>query len=230
MGKILLIEDSYDSQVLVRSALRDVDDLDVAPTLKDARALLEKHSYDLLLIDVALPDGNGFEFCSMLLTEKAEDRPSVLFLTGKQNISDKLMGFSVGADDYMVKPFEPLELKARVRNIVKNRRDTERSSQIYAVGNLRLDVLAFKAEIVTESETKTLNLTPTEFKLLHSLAKQPGQVFSRDQLLYALSGGREHVLDRTIDSHLSRARKKLAGCTHNVESIYGVGYRFAKVS
>lgn len=230
MSKILLIEDSDGCQLLVRSALQNMGELHIARDLKEARALIDKGDYQLLLIDVNLPDGNGFEFCSALLTEKAPARPRVLFLTGNGQISDKLMGYSVGADDYLVKPFEPLELKARVSAMLRNSATETRQAEEIHIGNLHLHVAAMRAEIMDGAEARLLDLTPTEFKLLYCLAKQEGHVFSRDQLLYNLSAGRTHVLDRTIDSHLCRTRKKLEGCTHNVESIYGVGYRFTKAA
>jgi two-component system, OmpR family, response regulator len=228
MSKILLIEDSPDCRLLVSSALSGIGEIHCAPTLGEAKAFLAKSSFDLLVIDVNLPDGNGFQFCSALLMEKQAIRPRIFFLTGKAEIADKLLGYAIGADDYLAKPFEPLELRARVKAMLRSAQAAESGSQSLAVGNLLLTPSSLKAELVGGAEPHLLSFTPTEFKLLYCLAKQEGQIFTRDQLMNALSEGRIHVLDRTIDSHISRARKKLSGCTHTVESIYGVGYRFAK--
>jgi DNA-binding response OmpR family regulator len=228
MRRILVIEDSPDCQLVVRSSLASLGELFFAQNSEEAKALLSKNAFDLLVIDVNLPDGNGFELCSLILAQTSPKAPRVLFLTGNSELKDKLLGFSVGADDYIVKPFEPLELRARAQKMLVNKDEMAEAAQNFVVGNLRLQLRFLKAEILGEDQTKSVDLTPTEFKLLHCLASQEGQVFSRDQLLYNLSEGRAHVLDRTIDSHLSRTRKKLSGCTHNVESIYGVGYRFVK--
>src|SRR5438128_1141403 len=101
MGHVLLVDDSMDCQLLVSRAIQDSVTLEIAPALSDARALLESRHYDLILLDVDLPDGNGFGLCSSLRAESGSKRPRIVFLTGSQGISEKLTGFSVGADDYI---------------------------------------------------------------------------------------------------------------------------------
>jgi DNA-binding response OmpR family regulator len=230
MSKILLIEDSVDCQILVQRGLQGHSEVQCAKTLQEAKAILETTNFDLLIIDVNLPDGNGFQFCSYFLMQKKLPHPHIFFLTGNDQIADKLLGFSIGAADYLVKPFDPLELKARVKAILRNAQEAAVVAQRLTVGNLSLSPSALKAELIGEQESSPIDFTPTEFKLVYCLAKQEGQIFTRDQLLNNLSDGRVHVIDRTIDSHLSRTRKKLAGCTHTIESIYGVGYRFCKAA
>jgi DNA-binding response OmpR family regulator len=228
MARVLLVDDSYDCQLLVKRALEDSVDLVVAPTLEKAKSLLQSQDFDLLLLDVNLPDGDGFGFCSSLLFEKGNHRPRVLFLTGKTEMADKLTGFSVGGDDYLVKPFEPLELRARVQAHVRNIRETILAARTVQIGNMRMDLSSHSVDLATRAGKVPIDFTPTEFKLLHYLAKQEGQISSRGQLLAALFDGKVHVVDRTIDAHLSRVRKKLMECTHTIEPVYGVGYRFAK--
>lgn len=228
MGRILLVEDSPDSQLLARRALEDIAELIIAGNVDTACKLLEANEFDLLLVDVQLPDGDGYGLCSKLLADRGPNRPRVVFLTGKGALENKLTGFSVGADDYLVKPVDPLELRARVQAQLRACRDASLQQNVLKAGNLKLDISSHAASLNTGAEQKEVELTPTEFKLLHQLARSPGQIFSREQLLQSLGGGKVHVTDRTIDAHLCRVRKKLAACTHSVEPIYGVGYRFAK--
>lgn len=228
MGRILLIEDSPDSQLIARRALEDMAEVIIAGNIENARKLLEANEFDVLLVDVALPDGDGFGFCTTLLAGAGGFRPKIMFLTGKGALEDKLTGFSVGGDDYLVKPVDPLELRARVQAQLRSCREAVIHANVLRAGNLKLDISAHSACLASGITSMELDLTPTEFKLLHQLAKNPGQVYSREQLLQSLKGGKVHVTDRTVDAHLCRVRKKLAACTHNVEPIYGVGYRFSK--
>ncbi len=229
LGRILLVEDSPDTQLLVQRALESTAELTVASTQNEALRIIKQQEFDLLIVDVQLPDGNGFGLCSTLLTDSHAMRPRILFLTGKGELADKLTGFSVGGDDYLVKPVDPLELRARVQAQLRQCRETVLQMNTLKAGNLRLDMHAYQASVEAPAGGP-LDLTPTEFKLLSQMARHEGQVFSREQLLQILKGGKVHVTDRTIDAHLCRLRKKLAACTHSVESIYGVGYRFLKKS
>lgn len=228
MGRILLIEDSPDSQMLARRALEDMAELIIAGNIETATKLLQSNEFDVLLVDVQLPDGDGYGFCSRLMATAGTQRPKIMFLTGKGTLEDKLTGFSVGGDDYLVKPVDPLELRARVQAQLRACREAVLQANVLKAGNLKLDVSCHGASVAHGADLEELELTPTEFKLLHQLARSPGQVFSREQLLQSLKGGKVHVTDRTIDAHLCRVRKKLQRCTHSVEPIYGVGYRFAK--
>lgn len=230
MGRILLIEDSPDGQFLARRALEDVAELIIAGNLGSARQLLAANEFDVLIVDVQLPDGDGFELCSELISKQQEStRPRIVFLTGLNDLADKLAAFSLGCDDYVVKPVDPLELRARVQAQLRSCREAVLGTNVLKAGNLRLDVSSRSARLGNGTEPEELDLTPTEFKLLQHLARHPGQVFSREQLLEAVRGGSKvHVTDRTIDAHICRVRKKLSACTYGVEPIYGVGYRFAK--
>jgi len=227
--QILLIEDSLDCQTLVSRSLEGTAQVMVASDLLAAEELLEKHDFDLLLLDVGLPDGDGFGFCSRLLAELGPNRPRVLFLTGKSKISDKLTGFSMGADDYLVKPFDPLELRARVQAQLRSRRELAGAAQSVRVGNLEMNLVTYFVQIKTDTGFLHPELTPTEFRMLYQLAKNEGRVLSRDQLLSSISEDNLDASDRAVDVHVSRIRKKLAGCSHAIESMYGIGYRLIQI-
>lgn len=223
--QVLLVEDSLDCQSLVTRSLEGSAQVTIASDLKSARKLLESNRFDVMLLDVGLPDGDGFGFCSSILTEQGPNRPRILFLTGNSKSSDKLTGFTVGADDYVVKPFDPLELKARVQAHLRHRREITEAAQAVRVGNLELNLVNYFVEVKTESGPAHPSLTPSEFRLLYQLAKNEGRVVTREQILSSLSEDNLDVSDRSVDVHISRLRKKLLGCSHSIESIYGVGYR-----
>lgn len=230
MGRVLLVEDSPSNQVFVRRALDECAEVLVAPTQEAALAILRDQDFDLLIIDAGLPDGDGFGLCATFLRERNRPRPRVLFLTGKGQLSDKLTGFSVGGDDYLVKPVDPLELRARVEAQLRHCREAALRTNHLRAGNLVVNLDTHEARIEGVTGSSLIELTLTEFKLLLRLAKHESRVFSREQLLEGLGGGKVHVTDRTVDAHVCRLRRKLsdAGCTHNVDPVYGVGYRFAR--
>jgi DNA-binding response OmpR family regulator len=229
MERVLLVEDSVDCQILVRRALEQSVKLEIAPDLATAKRMLAADTYDLLLLDVELPDGDGFGLCSSLINEGGNARPRIMFLTGSQKIGEKLTGFSVGGDDYLTKPFNVLELKARVQAQLRTYADLTKSKRRIKVGNLMLDLSCYSAEIDGDTGPVKIDLTPMEFRLLYALVKSEPRVLSREQLLSAASSHGEETIDRTIDAHLCKLRKKLRGLTHVIESVYGVGYRLVKI-
>ncbi len=224
MGRVLLVEDSVECRILVQNALEGYAELVVAADLKGAEQLVSQQKFDLLIVDVDLPDGDGFGFCARLLAEKGAARPRLLFLSGKGALADKLTGFSVGADDYLVKPLDALELRARVQAHLRHAQDSAALAQTLCAGNLRLELGTHRVFVGEGPGAQELELTRAEFKLLTHLLRKEGQVFTREQLKN-IGSGKTHVTDRTVDAHLCRLRKKLSSCTHTVEPVYGLGYR-----
>jgi DNA-binding response OmpR family regulator len=229
-NRVLLVEDSLSGQLVVRSALDGVAELTVAPDLKSAWECLKTDEFRLILLDVNLPDGSGFNFCSSLAADRGARRPRVLFLTGSRDIGEKLTGFSVGGDDYVTKPFEPMELKARVMAQLRTLEEMSDAKQTIRVGDVELDLAQHSVEALIPGGPVRIELTPTEFRLLAALARREGRILSREQLLSSLVAQGEHALDRTIDAHLSKLRKKVGAFGLNVEAVYGIGYRLVRGS
>lgn len=225
-ARVLLVEDSPDFQVLVRRTLSGEFDLTSVSTSAEALREVERRPYDLILLDVVLPDGDGFQLCSRFRGMESMSAVPIIFLTGKTGVTDKVTGFSLGADDYVVKPFEPLELLARVQAKL-NRRPSKAAVEDQIVrGALRLDLPFQRASLSESGVEKALDLTPIEFKLLCYFARNEGRVLSRAQLLTAIWGESVYVLDRTIDKHVSTLRSKLGIASDCVETVPGSGYRF----
>lgn len=219
MKRVLVVEDCADQQELVARALGDEYRLAQSASLREARRALEREVPDLVLLDVSLPDGSGYRFCCELRDDPRTRALPVIFLTGRGEAVDKAMAFSLGADDYVEKPFHPLELRARMQARLR-----PRDSGVLRAGALEIHPGAYRAFAVERGVRRELDLTPREFRILHLLASHPDRVFSRGQLLAAVWGDTQ-VTERTVDTHISNLRSKLGAAGRGLETLRGAGYR-----
>ena len=228
MNRILLVEDSKEIYQMVVQSTAQIAELHWAKSVHEAKAEIEKNQFDIILLDIELPDGNGIEFCSSI--QSTHSHVSIFFLTGNTNLSEKVMGFSAGAEDYITKPFYPLELKARLEaRLRKNKQKTLMSDNL----NWReLKIIKSRQEVsILENEVfHKIELTALEFKILMYFASRPGEVIIRDQILNDIWGEDIHVYARSVDTHVSKLRKKLGAVSRIVESIHGTGYKFNPTS
>lgn len=177
---------------------------------------IRAHAPDAVLLDVMLSGSDGFAICRGV---RAFSNVPILMVTARVEEIDRLLGLELGADDYIVKPFSPREVVARVRAVLRRAQPTSPGEE----PPIHLDEERFEARV----HGNALALTPVEFRLLRKLIAQPGRVFSRAQLIDALYVDHRVVSDRTVDSHVKNLRRKLADCgVDPVASVYGVGYRF----
>lgn len=227
MNKILVIEDDQDIQFVIKRTLGRDHKVTFASSLTQAREILA-NSQDLILLDVVLPDGDGFQFLAELKNDSNLKRTPVLMLTGRSSPSDQVMGFSLGAEDYIVKPIEPVVLQAKINSRFKLLSSSKKETKDLRVGDLCFDLPKQKVTILRDSGEKKVELTPLEFKILLHFASHEEQVFSRDQLMDAIWGNGVTILDRTIDTHISHVRKKIAPSLFTIGSVHGVGYRLVK--
>lgn len=222
MRQILLIEDSLEIYQLVLKSLGTAYHLDWAKTLAEGGAHIKNHRYDLVLLDVELPDGNGFEYCQSLQNTKGFNTP-IIILTAKSEVEDKVVGFSVGADDYIVKPFHFMELKARVDAKLKKLENLKDSLDTLTYPSLELSKNNQRVRIESgPGNWEEISLTSTEFKLLLLLLEKNTEVLSRDEILDHVWGGSVNVFPRTIDTHISKLRKKIPSI--EIKSAHGKGY------
>ncbi|MAZ47393.1 MAG: DNA-binding response regulator [Halobacteriovoraceae bacterium] len=226
MKKILLVEDSKEIKQLVDVALsNNIANLDWAKTIEEARSFLDKNDYTLVLLDIELPDGSGFTLCSEIQNSSADT--AIFFLTAHGELSEKVMGFSAGADDYITKPFEPLELQARVAAKIKKIELSQANADRLEWETIHINKSSQEVLIKDEEgEMKSVELTSLEFKLLMYLANRVGQVVEREKMLDEIWGEDVHVYARSVDTHISKLRKKLENQSETIESVHGVGYKF----
>lgn len=214
MAKILIAEDDRAINNLMAANLRLVGhDCDQCSAGDQALSLAAQNDYDLVLLDVMLPRMNGFEVMGRL----PDDQP-VIFVTARTGLDDRLRGLNLGADDYIVKPFEILELLARVENVLRR---TRRNSTEFTFRDLRVDLTAHRVF----REGVEVNLTPQEYALFEALVINRNLALSRDKLL-AIAWGYDYEGEtRTVDVHINRLRHKL-GLADHIQTVYKVGYRF----
>ena len=188
-----------------------------------ALAMARRVHPDLIVLDLLLPGMDGREVCRIL---RAESDVPIIMLTALSEESDQIVGLEIGADDYIVKPFSPRALVARVRALLRRAQGEVRAPAVIRVGGLEVDTTRHTAIL----DDKSLHLTPSEFDLLVLLARHPGQTLTRQQLMDDLYGGAASGADRSVDSHIKNLRHKLesASETRFIETVYGVGYRFVK--
>jgi len=219
MNKILVVDDDPYIRELASLFLRN-DGFEVyeASDGADALAKLDTVKVDFFVIDIMMPNMDGWELCREL--RAAYDLP-ILMLTAKGETSQKLKGFQLGTDDYLVKPFEPLELVARVHALLKRYHIT--TSQRIQIGELMMDRKSFEVKV----NDKSLTLPLKEFELLFKLAGYPGRTFSREQLIEDIWGYDFVGTDRTLDVHINRLRERFPEEKHSfkITTIRGLGYR-----
>jgi DNA-binding response OmpR family regulator len=224
MKSILLVEDSKEIFTMVSQAIDAIADLSWAETLSDGRKKLTEGVYDLVLLDMELPDGSGIELCSEIHAKDAQT--PIFFLTSHEGLSDKVLGFSAGADDYITKPFAPLELKARIEAKFKKTDLMKKVSDVLKWEELKINKARQEVHILENGKFEKVELTALEFKLLMYFANKPFEVINRDEILDELWGEDVHVYARSVDTHVSKLRKKLGSVSHIIESVHGSGYKF----
>ena len=176
---------------------------------------------DLIILDLMLPDMDGFEVCKFLKNQDKYTSIPIIMLTAKTEETEKILGLELGADDYVTKPFSPRELTARVKAVLRRNVRKEKTKKI-GVGNvLVLDTEKYEVEV----EGKKIELTTTEFKILQILTNKKGWVFSREKILQHLWGDDKIVLDRTVDVHIKHIREKLGKASELIKNVRGVGYK-----
>jgi DNA-binding response OmpR family regulator len=222
---LLLVEDSKEVYRMVDLALSGpLIEVDWCTTVKEAEEKIKKTTFDLVLLDIELPDGNGLELCSKI---QAENHQTPIFiLTSHDELSEKVLGFSAGADDYITKPFNSLELKARIEAKLKKMAALKEVSDSFDWKELQINKTSQVVKILNGSTLEEIELTALEFKILTYFASKPGEVIDRDSMLNDIWGKDVHVYSRSVDTHVSKLRKKLGPVSHIIESIHGTGYKF----
>lgn len=176
---------------------------------------------DLVILDLMLPDADGFEVCKYLKGNEKYSAIPVIMLTAKGEESDKILGLELGADDYVTKPFSPKELVARVKAVLRRQQYKVESKKREVANMLTID--REKYEVFVSG--KKVSLTPTEFRILDLLASKEGWIFSREKILDFLWGDEKVVLDRTIDVHIKHLREKLGKGARFIKNVRGIGYK-----
>jgi two-component system alkaline phosphatase synthesis response regulator PhoP len=228
LGRVLLVEDEQDVAELIRYNLsKEGYDVVLTSNGNDALRLARDHRPDVLLLDIMVPQLNGWEVCRRIKKDPELAAIPVIMVSGRVEEGDKVLGFEVGADDYVTKPFSPRELIARIRAVLRRGRaaDVKEKKASLKVGDLEIDRYRFEVRM----KGRPVELTPKEFELLATLVGAPGRVFGREELLDIVWGRDGFVEPRTVDVHVARLRGKFSAArleAPGIETVRGVGYRF----
>ena len=225
MTTVLVVEDEPKIGQVVRDYLEHAGFKTVAA--RDGKSALQAASRDrpdLVILDLRLPDMDGLDVTRLLRKDSAVP---IIMLTARDEESDKLIGLELGADDYVTKPFSPKELVARVRTVLRRWDLAKAGGETRRVGDLTVDM----ARMSVTAGTRAVELTATEFQLLAAMARSPGRVFTRAQLLDAIHGVAFEAYERAVDAHIKNIRRKVEKDPRRpryVLTVYGVGYKLAE--
>lgn len=219
---LLCIEDDPFFQTLIEESLKRGRQFQIefAANLASVREKLREMKFDAILLDLSLPDGDGLRFLTEMPQLITGTLPPVLILTGQTEVPSRVAAFQLGADDFLAKPFEPLELEARLLARIKKSQALREESEVTHLGDVEID----HARIQVMRNSKDLGFTAIEFKIIVSLTQRLETVLSREQLLEKVWPG-TYINERTVDSHIAHVREKLDSSRLKVETVKGLGYR-----
>ena len=223
--RVLVVDDDERLYALIASYLEQ-NDVSPVSALNGRRALelLEREGFDAVLLDVMMPGIDGIEVCKRL---RQKSNVPIVMLTAKGDETDRVVGLELGADDYVVKPFSPKELVARIRAVLRRTRAAERGAEVLRAADIEIDTGKMRVTVAG----RPVELTPTEFQLVSTLVAEPGRVFTRGQLLDAVHGIAIESYERAIDAHVKNIRRKIEPDPRSpryLQTVFGVGYRFAE--
>ncbi len=222
--RILVVEDEEDIRELIEyNLLRQGYAVEGVGTGEEALAAARRELPDLMLLDLMLPGIDGLEVCRRIKGEPKTQGVPIVMVTAKGEEIDQVTGLEVGADDYLTKPFSPKVLIARIRAVLRRARAVSADEHTpLRIGDLVID--PGRHEVLVKGQV--VDLTFTEFRVLHLLARRPGWVYTRAQIVEEVRGEEYPVTDRSVDVHMVALRRKLLGCGKMLETVRGVGYRF----
>jgi DNA-binding response OmpR family regulator len=225
--RVVIIEDERDIVELVRYNFRKEGfEVESFGRGREGLDFLRRNPVDVVLLDILLPDDDGFNICRRLRADDRLRALPVIFLTAKGEEVDRVLGLEIGGDDYVVKPFSPRELVARVKAVLRRQERTAEKREVVEVGSVRLDTRTQEVTI----RGRSVQLSTLEFRLLYHLASHPRHVFNRDRLLDEVWGRDRFVTPRTVDVHIRRLREKIEALPNRpqfLQTVRGSGYRFS---
>jgi DNA-binding response OmpR family regulator len=227
-ARLLIVDDDSRLTAMVGDYLRGAGfEVTTAASLALGRQQLQDNGFDALVLDLMLPDGDGLDLCRELRAQARTRQLPLLMLTARGEPLDRIVGLELGADDYLPKPFEPRELLARIKALLRRAHPATAGDEVLRFGRLEIDL----GERVARLDGKPCDLTGHQFDLLVVLAQSPGRVLSRDQIMDALKGHPLEAFDRSIDVHISRIRALIEEdpkAPRRVLTVRGAGYVFAR--
>jgi DNA-binding response OmpR family regulator len=225
--KILVLEDDKIQIDLVHAVLVDEYDLVCCRTIEEAENNLHDNRFDMFMVDINLPDGNGLNFCTRLRNDKNFEAIPVFVISSNSDVYTKISSLELGADDYITKPVHPIELKTKIKNKFRRLEIESGVTNFYKIDKFHIDYEKRRLLIENKNaEAKEVELTNKEFDLFALLARNEGRIFSRQELIDRIWFKNMSITDRVIDTHMAAIRKKIKPYSNYITSEYGIGYKF----
>lgn len=222
MANILVLEDLEENFHLIRNALDPEHNLTWAQTVADAKQKFDGN-FQLALVDIQLPDGDGFQFCDWIRSKAGDANIPIVFISANSSVESRITGFMIGGDDYVSRPFNFVELRARIE--AKLRRASKKDNIVLEAAGIYADLRSQKAHAVELGKPIEFDLTPIEFKILNLFLNEPNKAFGRDEILNKVWGRNIFVYPRSVDAHVSKLKKKLGSKGTSIQSVHGIGYK-----
>lgn len=226
---ILIVEDTPEMQMLLTAILGTKYRIKVVATTKEAQDELEKNPCDLILVDIDLPGENGFQFCARIKLDERFNQIPFVFLTCHNQTPDIVIGFSLGADDYITKPIIREQFEARISARLRKQANKKNQESVVRYENFSLDLCRQHVFVMTKIGQVEIQLTAIEFRVLKYFLDHEGHILSREQILNEVWGHNLNVTDRTVDTHIYTLRKKMGSFSKSICTVPGVGYRFQQM-
>lgn len=223
--KILFIEDTLECQAILQNVLRDYETVSCA-CLEHARKALDTGPFAAIILDIELPDGDGLRFLADI-PDHQKKQTAIFIVSGKTAFANKAMAFTYGADDFVSKPFDPVELKLRIDAKVRKLREQQNSSNKYKVEDLTVNISEQRLyrDEADNTGQSIINFTSLEFRIFAFLSKHKNRVISRHEIIHHIWGNQIFITDRTVDAHIAHIRKKIHPSRVKIETVFGTGYK-----
>jgi DNA-binding response OmpR family regulator len=221
--KILFIEDTPECALILQNVLKDYKTT-ACGTIEEATRSLKLGPYAAIILDIELPDGDGLRFLTEI-SDIQKKQTAIFIISSKTALANKAMAFTYGADDFIEKPFDPIELKLRIDAKIRKIAEQHNQSENYKVEDLTVHVAEQRLYLEGKGEPDSINFTSLEFRIFTFLSKNKNKVISRDEIINHIWGGKVYITDRTVDAHVAHIRKKIQASRVKIETVFGTGYK-----
>jgi DNA-binding response OmpR family regulator len=221
--KILLVEDALEGQLILQNILKGYDTISCV-NLKEAAENLKLGSFAGIILDIELPDGDGLHFLAEF-TELQKNQTAIFVISGKAALTNKAMAFTYGADDFITKPFDPIELKLRIDARIRKIAEHSTQPDHYKIEDLTVNAAEQCIYLESEAEPQPINFTSIEFRILVFFLKNKNKIISREEMIQHIWGNKVYITNRSVDAHVAHIRKKIQASRVKIETIFGTGYK-----
>jgi DNA-binding response OmpR family regulator len=221
--QILLVEDSPECQLILQNILKDYK-MTVCASLDEAAQSLKLGPYSAIILDIELPDGDGLRFLAET-PEVQKQKTAIFVLSSKVALANKAMAFTYGADDFITKPFDPIELKLRIEAKIRKISGQYNPSETYKIEDLTVNVPEQRLYRESKGVREAINFTSLEFRIFVFFSKNNNKAISREEIIQQIWGNKVHITDRSVDAHVAHIRKKILTSRVKIETVFGTGYK-----